>query len=152
LLAAYAVNAPTFPPERYYNDNLLVDTHTSTTFATVLTLAPTVAGGTYELGYSYTAIGDNAAEDQIVVVRHAGGNQGNAADPEFLHYIRLEPTDSDGISRVGGTGTDQEWPHSGFVEVVLPPGLVTFTIEHRSSLAGSTVSLWDPRLKLVRVA
>jgi hypothetical protein len=153
-LAELIANAPAFAPEHYYASNTLVSNLivNSAVFVTVLTLAPTVAGGTYELSWNYSSIGNASYLDHIVVVRHAGGTQGNPADPDLLYYARREVADAEGSTRVGGTGTDQEKGGDGFVEVVLPPGLATFTIEHRSSSNSARVSLWDPRLKLVRVS
>ena len=98
-----------FDWEYYYAENNSVTNTTSTVFVVHLAFVPVViAAGRYKLGWSYASSVNSSFRDSIVRVEHVGGTQGNAADPSIVYSKRLEASDSEGVSRVGGTGTDQE--------------------------------------------
>ncbi len=148
------IPATTFPFawEHYYAVNNSVTNTTSIVFIPHLVFTPTIVGaGQYELKWSYASSANRTTRDSIVRVEHVGGTQGNAADPSILYSKRLEMKDAAAISRVGGTGTDQEMTGSGFVELTLPAGPQTFNFLVRTFNADTVSSIWDARLSLTRV-
>ncbi len=141
-----------FPWEIYYAINNVPTNTTSTAFINHMSLAPaTVAGGVYQLMWSYSFSRNNTGSDSIIQIQDVAGIDGNAVDPTIVHYNQIEHKDSAGTSRQGGSGTNQARSASGFIHVNLPAGLQTFNLQIRSSGGTVITSIWDARLSLTRV-
>jgi len=143
-----------FPYERYSIQTNNVTNMTSDVLATHLTLAPTILNdGQFEVRCNFNYSSDSTTRDVIVVLRHAGGTQGDLLLPDVIGRIREEMKDRGGPSRVGGTATNQEKIGHFEIDLNLVAGTETFTLEISQGAATDThtVSIWNSRLSVTRV-
>ncbi len=138
--------------ERYYGQQIAVTNTTSTVFAVHQTFTtPVLSGGIYRVEWSYGFSNNTVAQGAVIQIRQPGGTpNGDPVQADLLNYVRLDPQDSAGSSRIGGTGTDQENSSAGFLEFVLPAAAATFVVEFRST-TGAITSVWGSKLSIVRV-
>ncbi len=129
-------------PEFFYASSPSVQTTTSESYQTKVTLSETLVGGTYRIDVQYGWSLNSTADDFISRVLVDGSQEGE------LHY--QEPQDSSGSW--GSTGTNQRHTASRRFVKVLSAGAHTVTLQWRTSDADEEASIWDALIMVTRVA
>jgi hypothetical protein len=107
------------------------------------TLNFTIAeAGVYRLDYAYTWNHDSQSDDFVAVIY---------LDNTQFYLHRQEPKDSAGTS-LGGSGTDQVHPASGFILFTLNPATYTITFAFGTSDSSDESTLFTSYLMFYRVS